>query len=383
MVQLMAKKYTINLNETEVEQLRSLTKSGKHKARVITRGRILLMSFEGQIDSEIATALGVNVTTVERTRAKYALGGLDMVIQEKPYPPKATKLNLKQEAHLIATACSNPFNGYARWSLRLLAGKIVHLGITDSISHETVRRTLNKHEIKPWLKEQWCIPEVDAEYVLRMEDLLDLYNQPYDPKSPVVCFDERPYPLLANARESLPAQPGQLLRYDYEYKRNGCVNLFAMIQPDQGWRHVEVTQRRTKKDFAIQIKKLVDVHFKDADVIRLVVDNLNIHSPAALYEMFKPSEARRIVQKLEFHYTPKHASWLNQVEIELSVLSRQCLERRIPDVETLSHEIATWEKERNEKKIGINWRFTTTDARNKMGRLYPDISPGKEAVTDH
>jgi transposase len=379
----MSKKYTVNLSEPEVEKLRSLIRSGRNKARVVTRGRILLMSFEGRVDSDIATELKVSVPTVERTRAKYAQGGLDMVIEEKPHPPKPTKLDLKQEAHLIATACSNPFNGTARWSLRLLAGKIVHLGITDSISHETVRRTLDKHEVKPWLNEQWCIPEVNAEYVLRMEDLLDLYNEPYDPKRPVVCFDERPYPLLDDVREPLPAEPGQPLRYDCEYKRNGCVNLFAMIQPDSGWRHVEVTQRRTKKDFAMQMKELVDVHFSHADIIRLVVDNLNIHSPAALYEVFEPSQARRIVQKLEFHYTPKHGSWLNQVEIELSVLSRQCLERRIPDVETLSKEIAAWERERNSRNVGINWRFTTTDARKKMGRLYPTVSPIKVCVTDY
>jgi transposase len=158
---------------------------------------------------------------------------------------------------------------------------------------------------------------------------------------------------------------------------NGCVNLFAMIQPDSGWRHVEVTQRRTKKDFAVQMKELVDVHFSDADIIRLVVDNLNIHSPAALYEVFEPSSARRIVQKLEFHYTPKHGSWLNQVEIELSVLSRQCLERRIPDVETLSKEIAAWERERNSRNLGINWRFTTTDARKKWGGFIPLFHPSK------
>ncbi|WP_416350944.1 IS630 family transposase [Rivularia sp. UHCC 0363] len=379
----MSKKYTVNLSEPEVEKLRSLIRSGRNKARVVTRGRILLMSSSGCIDSEIATTLCVSVSTVERTRAKYVQGGLDMVIEEKPHPPKPTRLDLKQEAHLIATACSNPFNGNARWSLRLLAGKIVHLGIIDSISHETVRRTLNKHSVKPWLKEQWCIPTVDAEYVLRMEDLLDLYNEPYDPKRPVVCFDERPYALLEDVREPLPPEPGQPLRYDCEYTRNGCVNLFAMIQPSAGWRHIEVTQRRTKRDFALQIKDLVDVHLPHESRIRLVVDNLNIHSRAALYEVFEPSEARRIVQKLEFHYTPKHGSWLNQVEIELSVLSRQCLERRIPDVETLSHEIAAWEEERNSQCIGINWRFTTTDARNKMGRLYPDISPVKVGVTDY
>jgi DDE superfamily endonuclease len=171
---------------------------------------------------------------------------------------------------------------------------------------------------------------------------------------------------FCQAVRPLPPEPDQPERYDFEYKRNGSVNLFAFFQPLAGWRHVEVTQRRTKVDFAKQMKDLVDVYCSEAEIIRLVVDNLNIHNPAALYEAFEPQEARRIIQKLEFHYTPKHASWLNQVEIELSVLSRQCLERRIPEVEKLKSEIITWEK-------SVNWRFKTTDARNKMGRLYPNI----------
>lgn len=223
------------------------------------------------------------------------------------------------------------------------------------------------------MKEQWCIPEVNAEYVLRMEDLLDLYNEPYDPKRPVVCFDECSYQLVEEVRLPLPPEPEQPERYDFEYKRNGAVNLFAYFQPLNGWRHIEVTQRRTKHDFAKQMKDLVDIYHRDADLIRLVVDNLNIHTPAALYEVFEPREARRIVQKLEFHYTPKHASWLNQVEIELSVLSRQCLERRIPDIQTLSSEIATWEKQRDLKRTSVYWRFQTTDARRKMERLYPTV----------
>ncbi len=204
-----------------------------------------------------------------------------------------------------------------------------------------------------------------------MEDLLDLYNEPYDPKRPVVCFDECSYQLVEEVRLPLPPEPEQPERYDFEYKRNGTVNLFAYFQPLNGWRHIEITQRRTKHDFAKQMKNLVDIYHRDADVIRLVVDNLNIHTPAALYEVFKPQEARLIVQKLEFHYTPKHASWLNQVEIELSVLSRQCLERRILDIQTLSSEVATWEKQRNLQRTSVYWRFQTTDARRKMERLYP------------
>lgn len=380
---IVAKKYTVNLTNEEVEKLRSLIKTGEAKARSITRAHILLMASEGEIDTTIAERLRVHVSTVERTRARYAQGQIEQALFDRPHPPKPRLLDGEQEAFLIATACSAPPDGRTCWTMQLLADRLVTIGIIDLISDETIRRTLKKNEIKPWLKEQWCIPKVDAEYVLRMEDLLDLYSQPYDPKLPVVCFDERPYQLLEDVREPLPTQPKQLERYDYEYQRNGTVNLFACFQPLIGWRHIQVTEQRTKVDFALQMKDLVDIYFPKAEVIRLVLDNLNTHNLAALYEVFQPQEARRIVEKLELHYTPKHASWLNQVEIELSVLSRQCLERRISDRTILEFEIAAWEKQRNQEKSSVNWRFQTTDARRKMGRLYPLVSPSKVAVADY
>jgi transposase len=204
-----------------------------------------------------------------------------------------------------------------------------------------------------------------------MEDVLDLYAEPYSPRFPVVCFDERPYQLIGETCIPVPAQPGQLARYDYEYRRNGTCNLFTYLQPLAAWRHVVVTERRTHVDFAQRMKELVDVHFPQAEKIRVVVDNLNIHTPAALYETFDPVEARRLVCRLEFHYTPKHGSWLNMVETEIAVLSRQCLDRRIPAIEILCREIAAWEQERNQKKATVQWQFKTTDARTKLKRLYP------------
>ncbi len=180
-----------------------------------------------------------------------------------------------------------------------------------------------------------------------MEDILDLYAEPYDPRRPVVGFDERPYQLLGEVRPPVPLQPGQPARYDSEYRHHGTCNLFLTFHPLQGWRHVDVTAQCTKRDFADCMKALVDIGFPQAGVIRVVLDNLNTHTPAALYEAFEPAEARRIARKLEFHYTPKHGSWLNMVEIELSVLLRECLERRIPDIPTLQAEIAAWEHERN------------------------------------
>jgi len=204
-----------------------------------------------------------------------------------------------------------------------------------------------------------------------MEDVLELYAEPEDPRRPRVCFDECPYQLISEVQQPLPLKPGRAQRYDYEYKREGTCNLFLFLRPHRGWRHVEVTERRTKQDFAQCMKDLVDVHFPEAEVIRVVLDNLNTHTPAALYQAFEPTEARRIVRKLEFHYTPKHGSWLNMAEIELAVLSSQCLDRRLADVNTLRGEVAAWEAPRNADQVTINWHFTPQEARAKLKRLYP------------
>jgi transposase len=207
-----------------------------------------------------------------------------------------------------------------------------------------------------------------------MEDVLDLYEEPYDAKRPKVNFDETSKQLIEEVRRPLEAKPGQVERFDYEYQRNGTRNLFMMCEPQTGWRHIEVSEQRTMKDFAQQMKWLVDEKYPEVEVIRIVMDNLNTHKPASLYERFEPEEARRILKKLEFHYTPKHGSWLNMAEIELSVLSRQCLGRRIPDEETLKREIKAYEDRRNEIRASIDWQFTSKDARIKLHRLYPSIS---------
>ena len=204
-----------------------------------------------------------------------------------------------------------------------------------------------------------------------MEDVLELYAEPYDPKRPVVCFDETSTQLLAEARPPLPAQPGRPRRQDYEYRREGTRNLFLTCEPLRGWRHVAVTQRRTMVDFAHQMRWLVDEAYPEVQVVRVVLDNLNTHRPASLYEAFPAAEARRIVKRLEFHHTPKHGSWLNMAEIEFSVLARSCLRKRVPNEATLRREVQALERERNAAQAAINWRFTAQDARKKLHRLYP------------
>jgi len=208
-----------------------------------------------------------------------------------------------------------------------------------------------------------------------MEDVLDVYTRPYDPRRPQVCLDETSFQLVGETRTPLPMAPGRPARFDYEYERNGVCALFMLNEPLRGWREVVVGDHRTAIHFAHVVKHLVDVHYPDAEQIVLVMDNLNTHTPGSLYEAFEPSEARRLADKLEIHYTPKHASWLNMAETELSVLSSQCLDRRIADRDILVHEVTTWTHDRNVEQTAIDWRFTTADSRIKLKRLYPAILP--------
>jgi uncharacterized small protein (DUF1192 family) len=206
-----------------------------------------------------------------------------------------------------------------------------------------------------------------------MEDILEVYQRPYDPHRPLVCLDETSKQLIAETRVPIAAKPGQPGRHDYEYRRNGTANLFMMFAPLEGWRHVKVTDRHTAVDYAQVLKELSDTHFPGAAKIVLVQDNLNTHKPASLYEAFPPAEARRLVERFEWHYTPKHGSWLDMAESELSVLSSQCLDRRIPDQQVLKEEVEAWEADRNSKHAKANWQFTTADARVKLKRLYPAL----------
>jgi DDE superfamily endonuclease len=228
--------------------------------------------------------------------------------------------------------------------------------------------------LKPWLKEIWCIPpEANAEFVAAMEDVLEVYQRPPDPQRPLVCMDEASKQLVKETRPSQPAQPEQPARYDAEYERAGVRNLFLATAPLTGWRWVEVTEHRTRTDWAAFMRMVADTVFPTAERIVVVEDNLNTHGPASFYEAYPPAEARRLAERFEFHYTPKHGSWLNMAEIELSVLARQCLDRRIPDAPTLEAEVAAWVTRRNGAGTTIDWQFTTADARIKLKHLYPSV----------
>jgi len=220
----------------------------------------------------------------------------------------------------------------------------------------------------------WCIPpKANAAFVCQMEDVLEVYKLPYDANRPLICMDEMPKQLLADKREPVASQAGTPARQDYEYERNGVADLFMLFEPLQGKRFVEVTEKRRKVEWATVMKQLSDVQYPQAEKIIVVLDNLNTHSPSAFYETFEPEEARRLLERFEFHFTPKHGSWLNMAEIELSALVRQCLDRRLPDIETLTDEVQAWQQQRNDEVVKVLWQFTTTDARTRLKHLYPKI----------
>jgi len=373
-------KYRVTLNPSERAQLAAMVLGGKGAVRRLKRAQILLAADNGVADETIARSVAVGTSTVYRTKQRFVEEGLERALSELARPGAERKFGVVDESLLVAVACSEPPDGRARWTLQLLADEMVRLTAHDSVSDETIRRRLDELQLKPWQEKMWCIPKVDAEFVARMEDVLALYAEPPDERRPVVCFDETPRQLIGEERVPVRAEPGKKRRFDYEYVRNGTANVFMFVDVNRPWRHAKVTDQRTCNDFAECMRDLVDQHYPDAECIRVVLDNLSAHSAAALYQRFQPEEARRILSRIELHFTPKHASWLNMVEIEIGVMVRQCLDRRIGDKPTLISEIAAWERRRNSEGAGIDWMFTVERAREKLGRAYPRPSSQGRAV---
>jgi transposase len=367
-------RYIVELTDDEHQQLDALTRRGKTSARKVRRAQILLAAHDGVSDKEVVKRLNTCTSTVYRTKRKYVEEGLESALAERRRVGAERKLDAKQEATLVAMACSEPPEGRSRWTLQLLADHLVVATELESVSIETVRRRLKEKELKPWQKKMWCIPKVNADFVAQMEHVLDLYAEPADPRRPVVNFDEAFKQLVCDTRVPIPAAPGRIQRYDYEYKRAGTANIFLFFDRHQGWRKAKATKHKRNADFAECMRDLVDIHYPEADTIRVVLDNLSTHRPGALYKTLPADEARRVLRRIEFHYTPKHASWLNMVEIEIGIMNRQCLDRRIPDLVTLERELAAWESDRNDEQATINWLFNIKTARRKLGRAYPEIN---------
>ncbi len=377
---MSTKKYRIRLTTDEQQELNALVSRGRAAAYKQTHARILLMSDEsrsdgGMKDADITSALGVGQSTVERIRKRCVEEGVESALNRKKQLRRRQKrLDGEGEARLIAMACGEPPEGRASWTLKLLADQLVECEIVGTISTETVRQALKKKRTEAVAEAELVHPARSERGVcVRDGRRMEVYQRPYDGNEVLVCMDETSKQQVKETRVPRPAAPGLSAAYDYEYERNGVSSLFMLFAPLDGWRRVEVRERRTKVDWAHVIKKLVDEDYPDRDRIVLVMDNLNTHKLSSLYEAFEPAEARRIAERLEIHYTPKHGSWLNMAEIEIGVLARQCLDRRIANQDILRGEVNAWQNQRNRDVIRVDWRFTTEDARIKLKSLYPSI----------
>ncbi|MFZ3179931.1 MAG: IS630 family transposase [Methylocystis silviterrae] len=373
------KRYVVRLSGEERAHLEAMLRKGKHAAKTLLKARILLEADvseagDGLSDGAIIAQLDTNASMVCRVRKQLVEEGFAAVLSRKPHvrPSVPRIFDGEKEAKLIALSCSAPPKGYARWTLRLLEKKVVELDIVEAASDSTIGRVLKKHFLKPHRKQQWVIPpQADAGFVAAMEEVLEVYQRPHDPLLPVVCIDETTKQLLKETRQPIAMQKGRPQRVDYEYERNGTASIFMIFAPLEGRREALVTQRHTAIDYANALKHVADEMFPQAEKIVLVQDNLNTHKPASLYQAFEAKEARRLTERFEWHYTPKHGSWIDLAESELSVLSSQCLDRRIGEIESLRDEVAAWVEDRNKNQAKADWQFTTDDARVKLKALYP------------
>jgi len=368
-------KYVVELNEEERGYLLELTSKGKAAARMLKRANILLLSENRQYeDKQVSEMLNVGTATIYRTKKNFVEYGLTEALNEKSRPGMPRKLDANQEALLIALACSQPPKGCSRWTLSLIADKFITLSDVEAVSIETIRRRFKANDLKPWQKKMWCVGRMNADYIAQMEHILDLYALPANLAQPVVNFDEAMKQLVSDITPVSAVKPGQPSRQDYEYKRIGVANIFMFFDRHRGWRKVKPTPYKKSEDFAQCMKELVDEHYPDAEIIHVVMDNYTTHKAGALYKAFEPEEALRILRRLEFHYTPKHASWLNMVEIEIGNMNQQCLDRRIPDWDKLLSELEAWEQRRNNAGATINWMFDVDKARSKLTKAYEQLN---------
>ena len=372
-------KYRVTLTAEERTELERLVSVGKGAARKLTHARILLLADTAagaeHSDEEIVAALRVGLCTVGRVRQRLVTQGLPAALNPRAQPQRPDKIKIKGDVEqaLIRLACSEPPEGRCHWTLQLLTDELVVVGLVEDISTETVRQALKKTTSNRGSLPRGASPRAEADYVWRMEDVIQTYSLPYDPAYPVVCFDEACKQLLGEVRPAQRPRPGAPARVDYEYERKGVCHQLLMCEPLRGWRHVRVTERRTRQDYAWCVRELVDVYYPEARKIRLVQDNLNTHDGASLYQAFPPAEARRLLDRIEFHYTPKHGSWVNMAETEIRIMNGQCLDRRLDSQSAIAKEVASWEARRNAQKARIHWTFTLAAARRKLRKLYPSI----------
>jgi transposase len=329
----------------------------------------LNLRHKGLTVAEVADFLEITARTVYNIEKNYETGGLAKALHDDPRPGSPVGLDARFKSYVVATVCSDPPEGFDRWTLELIKDHMVNQRVVDTVSHESIRMVLKEHDLKPWQQQSWCVPRIDEKFIQRMEDILDVYASEVDQKRPLICLDEKPIQLLDHVRPPSGMSPGKCRKVDYEYKRKGTCNVFCAVQPQAGRYLAEVTQRRTGDDFARFIKQLAQ-GYENVDRITLIMDNLNTHTEKSMIGLFGEQEGRRLWARFDVHYTPVHGSWLNQAEIAINMYARQCLGKsRIPSIELLRKKTKAWIRYINHKKGCIKWNFTKTDARKKFDYL--------------
>jgi transposase len=335
-------------------------------ARVIYRANALNLRNKGLTLAEVADFLEITARTVFNIENNYEKGGLAKALFDDPRPGTPPKFDDRIRAQIVALVCSDPPEGFDRWTLELIQDASREASIVDSISLESIRIILQEHDLKPWQQKSWCVPKLDEEFIERMEDVLEVYERAYREDKPVVCVDEKPIQLLADVRPGSGIMPGEVKKVDFEYKRNGTANVFCAVEPLKGRYFNRVTENRKGGEFAKFIAS-IERQYSEAKKIVLVMDNLSTHTEKSLTDFYGLEEGQRIWKRFEVHYTPKHGSWLNQGEIAINMYSRQCLGKsRIPDLESLRKRTTAWNKYANRRSVKIQWKFTRTHAQEKF-----------------
>ena len=377
----MQVKYRVTLTKDERQYLQGITSKGVHKAQKMINALILLSCDSGDYQThkstneEIANILNIGMKRIDRVKQRFVEEGVKIALNgHKDKRVYDRKVDGDFGAHLVALSCSEPPDGFTRWSLSLLAGRFVELGYVQSVSEETAKKVSKKNKIRPRQSQTWMIPpEQDADFVAAMENVLELYKSPYNSAFPVVCMDESPKQLIGETKIPIAQGTGEPYPYDYEYERCGVCSVYMANEPLAGKRYVKITERKTKTDWASFMEEINSLYEK-AEKIILVMDNDGTHVPDAFYEAYTPEKAKRLLDRFEFVYTPKHGNWLNTAELELNVLMGQCLDKRIDNVEDVSLESRAWQEHRNNKNATIDWQFSIDQARIKLKRVYPSFN---------
>ena len=353
-----------NLLPEDQQRIREVIKAGS--PREVTRAHALNMRHKGGTIMEVADYLELTPRTIINLCNSYKEHGIERALHDDPRPGRPPEFDDRVKAKIVATVCSDPPEGFDRWTLVLLKEAVEEQDIVESISKESLRLILREHDLKPWQQKMWCIPELNDEFIERMEDVLTIYELPYNPEVPVVCMDEKAVMLHGETREPLPMEERKPKRIDSEYTRNGSANTFLAVEPKAGNYITQVTDRRDGPRFAEFMGHIAET-YKTAKKIILVMDNLNTHKEKSLIDFYGEQKGKELWSRFDIHYTPKHGSWLNQAEIGIGMYQRQCLgNTRIPEKKTLTKKTAAWTRAINDRKVTINWTFTADDARGKF-----------------